>query len=53
MMCPAINNSKCGIRGVIRFLHAKNMSAAKIQRELWIAVHGQNVTSKGTVKQWC
>jgi hypothetical protein len=42
----------CEIRPVIRFLHAKNMSAAEIHCEL-CAVYGQNVMSEGTVKQWC
>jgi hypothetical protein len=53
MMCPAIDNANCEIRVVICFLHAENMSAAKIQRELWIAVYGQNLMSIGTVRQWC
>jgi hypothetical protein len=34
-MCPAIDNpASYEIRAVIRFLHAKNMSVAKIHREL-------------------
>jgi hypothetical protein len=45
MACPAIGNpASCEIRAVIRFLHAKNMSAA---------VYGQNVMSEGTVRHWC
>jgi hypothetical protein len=40
------------IRAVIRLLHDKNMSAAKIHREI-CAVYGQNVISKGTARQWC
>jgi hypothetical protein len=51
-MCPAIDNAaSCEIRAVIRFLHAKNMSAVEVHREL-CAVYGQNVTSEGTVRQW-
>jgi transposase len=51
-LCPAIDNpASSEIRAVIRFLHAKNMSAAEIHREL-CAVYGQNVTSEGTVRQW-
>jgi transposase len=53
MMCPATDNpAPCEIRAVIRFLHAKNMTAAEINREL-CAVYGQNVMSEGTVRQWC
>jgi hypothetical protein len=50
-MCPVIDNhTSCKIHAVIRFLHAKNMSAAKIHHEL-CTVYGQNVMSKGTVRQ--
>jgi hypothetical protein len=49
MMCSAIDNAASyEIRAVIRFLHAKNMNAAKIHREL-CAVYGQNVLSEETV----
>jgi hypothetical protein len=49
MMCPAIDNpASCKIQSVIRFLHAKNMSAVEFHCELY-AVYGQNVMSKGTV----
>jgi transposase len=52
-MCPTIDNpASCKIRGVIRLLHANNMSAAEIHCEL-CAVYGQNVMSEGTVRQWC
>jgi hypothetical protein len=54
MVCPAIDNPiSCEIVAVIRFLHAKNMNAAEIHRELCAAVYGQNVISEGTVRQWC
>jgi hypothetical protein len=46
------NPASFKIHAVIHFLHAKNMSAAEIRRELF-SVYGQNVMSKGTVRQWC
>jgi hypothetical protein len=53
MMCRAIDNpASCEIHTVIRFLHARNMSAVQIHREL-CAVYSQNVMSEGTVKQRC
>jgi hypothetical protein len=52
-MCPAIDNpASCKIPAVIRFLPAKNMSAAEIHREI-CAVYGRNEMSDGTVRQWC
>jgi hypothetical protein len=42
------NPASCKICDVIRFLHAKNMSAAEIHCELCTAVYGQNVMSEGT-----
>jgi hypothetical protein len=51
-ICTAIDNpTSCEIRAVIRFLHAKNMSAAEIHCEL-CAIYGQYVMSEGTVRQW-
>jgi hypothetical protein len=51
MMCPAVDDpSSCEIRAVISFIHAKNMRAAEIHREL-CAVYGQNVMGEGTVRQ--
>jgi hypothetical protein len=53
-MCRAIDNpASCKIHTVICFIHAKNMSAAEIHYELCAAVYCQNVTSEGTVGQWC
>jgi hypothetical protein len=47
-------SANCEIRAVvIRFLHAKNMSAEEIHRELCTTVYSQNVMSEGTVRQWC
>jgi hypothetical protein len=52
-MCPATDNpASCEICAVIRFLHAKNVSAAEIHREL-CTVNGQNITSEGSVRRWC
>jgi hypothetical protein len=49
-MCPVIDNpTRCKIRTVIRFLHAKNMNAAENHHEL-CAAYGENVTSE--VRQW-
>jgi hypothetical protein len=51
MMCPAIDNpASCETRAVIHFLHAKNMSAVEIRREL-LGVYGPNVMSDGTLRQ--
>ncbi|GBO03116.1 hypothetical protein AVEN_199047-1 [Araneus ventricosus] len=45
-MCAAIENpAKCEVRGVIRFLWAKRLSAADIHREL-CAVYGPNIMSE-------
>jgi hypothetical protein len=52
-MCSAIDNpASYEIRAVLRFLHAKNMSAEELHREL-CAVCGQNITREETVRQWC
>jgi hypothetical protein len=52
-MYPTIDTpASCEIRALVRFLHAKIMHAAEIRREL-CAVYDQNVTSEGTLKQWC
>jgi hypothetical protein len=47
------NLTSCNIRTVICFLHANNISAVEIHHELCMVVYGQNVLSKGTVRQWC
>jgi hypothetical protein len=53
MVCPAIDNPpSCEICAVICLLQAKNMNAAEIHHEL-CTVYGQDVTSEGTVRQWC
>jgi hypothetical protein len=45
-MCPAIDNpANCEICAVISFLHAKDVSAAEIHREL-CTVYGQNVMNE-------
>jgi hypothetical protein len=49
-MCPVTDNPiSCEICAVICFLHAKNVSAVEIYREL-CPVYSQNVMSEGTVK---
>jgi hypothetical protein len=51
MIYPTIDNpTSCEIHVVVRFLHAKIMSAAEIHRELCPAVHGQNVMGEGKVR---
>jgi hypothetical protein len=51
MICPVTDNpASCKIRAVIRFLHAKNMSAVEIHCELFV-VYSQNVMSEGTLRQ--
>jgi hypothetical protein len=50
MMCLSIDSpTSCEILAVIRFLHAKNMSAEEIRRELCTAIYDQNVTGEGTI----
>jgi hypothetical protein len=52
MMCPATDKPAiCEIRAVIRFLHAKNTSAAEMHRELCSAFYWSRVVSEGTVRQ--
>jgi hypothetical protein len=54
MMYPANDNSaSCEILAIIRFLHAKNMSAVEIRRELCATVHGQNVIREEAVRKLC
>jgi hypothetical protein len=53
MMCAAIDNlPSCEISAVIRFLRARNMTAAEIHREL-CAVYDQNRMNEGSIRQWC
>jgi hypothetical protein len=53
IMCPIIGNpTRCEIHTVNPILHAKNISAGEIHRELH-TVYAQNVMSKGTVRQLC
>jgi hypothetical protein len=54
MKCPTIDYpASCEICAVVRFLRAKNMSAADIHHELCAAVYSQNIMSQGNVRQWC
>ena len=40
------------VRAVVRFLNARNFSAAEIHRQL-VEVYGKNVTSRQSVVKWC
>jgi hypothetical protein len=51
MWALADSPASCELRAVIRFLHARNLSAVEIHCEL-CEVYGQNVMSEGTVRQW-
>jgi hypothetical protein len=53
-MCPAIDNpANCEIRAVIRFLHAKSMSAEEISSESCAENYGQNIMNKEILRQCC
>jgi hypothetical protein len=46
-VCPAIDiPASCEIRAIIRFVYARNMSAANIHHELWAMVYSQNVMNE-------
>jgi hypothetical protein len=47
------NPTSCKIPAVIRFHHARNMSAAEIHHELCMAVYDQGIMSEGAIRQWC
>jgi hypothetical protein len=52
MMYSVIDNPAiCESHSAVHFLLAKNISAAKIHREL-CAVYSQNVMNEGTIRQW-
>jgi hypothetical protein len=54
MMCLTIDNpASCEIRATIRFIHAKNVSAAEIHCELCAAVYRRSIIIEGTVRQMC
>jgi hypothetical protein len=46
------NPSKCEVRAVIRFLHAKGETAAEIHRQL-VSVYGEDVMNRQNVTKWC
>jgi hypothetical protein len=53
-MCPLVDSlSSCEIYAVIHLLHPRNMSSVEVHNELCSMVYDQNVTSEGTVRQWC
>ncbi|MEL7441188.1 MAG: hypothetical protein AAGJ58_22190, partial [Pseudomonadota bacterium] len=52
-MCAAIENpASCEVRGVIRFLLAKNYNPIQIYRQI-CDVYGPGTMSEGRVRQWC
>jgi transposase len=52
MMCLAIDiPTSCKICAVIHSIHAKNISAEEIHRELCV-IYGTTVMSEGTVRRW-
>ena len=52
MAAKIVVPANCEVRSVIRFLCAKESSAAEIHRELSL-VCGPTVMSEGKVRQWC
>lgn len=46
------NATKCEVRGVIRFLHAKKLSAVEIYRQM-SEVYGKHLLSESEVQKWC
>jgi hypothetical protein len=46
------NLAKCEVRAVIRFLHAKEETAAEIYRQL-VSVYGEDVMKRQNVAKWC
>jgi len=52
MNAPISNPVDCKVRGVIRFLQAKNVRPSEIHRRL-VAVYGENVMNAASVRKWC
>jgi len=52
MNAPISNPADCEVRGVIRFLQAENVRPSEINRRL-VAVYGEHVTNKASVRKWC
>jgi len=46
------NPADCEVRGVIRFLQAKNIRPSEIHRRL-VAVYGEHVMNAASVRKWC
>jgi fibrillarin-like rRNA methylase len=44
--------TKCEVRAVMRFLHAKGETAAEIHRQL-VSVYGEDVTNRQNVAKLC
>ena len=52
MNAPISNPADCGVRGVIRFLHAENVRPSEIHPRL-VAVYGEHVMNAARVRKWC
>jgi hypothetical protein len=46
------NPAKCEIREVIRFLHAKGETAAKIHHQ-HVSIYGEDVMNRQNMAKWC
>jgi hypothetical protein len=52
-MAVSIQNfTKCEVRAVIRFLHAKGETAAEILRQL-VSVYAEDVMKRQNMAKWC
>ena len=52
MNAPISNPADCVVRGVIRFLQAKNTRPSEIHRRL-VAVYGEHVMNAASARKWC
>jgi len=52
MNAPISNPADCEVRGVIRFLQAKNVRPSEIHRKL-VAVYDEHVMNAASVRKWC
>jgi hypothetical protein len=53
-MCHATDNPvSCEIRDLVHLIYGNNMSSSESTVNSAHALYGRNVTSEGTVRQWC
>ena len=52
MNAPISNPADCEVRGVIRFLHAENVTPSEIHRRL-VAVYDEHIMKAASVRKWC